>query len=207
MEKDFIADLDEYFAKNYCNYDIISALPSYKAVTVSMLLRNYNRVENGEQSADERKKICSQPEKEQLLIEFKQKYTDTNFSYSFRLAPVRRRLAVFLRFRRCPEQLKKTVVSHGEDLSGFAAKLEIDPYIWKNILRGYYLPEKVLLFKIFLLLGCSGSESSELMNAFGYAFDNTDARDVVVRYLIDYRIFNEEMIAAAFDEYKLRRIV
>lgn len=207
MEKDFIADLDEYFAKNYSNFDMISALPSYKPVTVSMLLRNYNRVENGAESADERKKICSQPEKKQILAEFKQKYVDTSFTYSFRIAPVRHRLGVFLHFTRCPEQMKKAVTSRGEDPAEFAEKLDIDPYVWKNILKGYYLPEKVLLFKICLRLGLSSGESGLLMNAFEYTFDFTDARDVVVRYLIDYRIYNEEMIAAAFDEYGLRRIV
>ena len=34
-----------------------------------------------------------------------------------------------------------------------------------------------------------------------------DARDVVVRYLVDYRIYNRDMIGKAFDEYRIRRIL
>ena len=33
------------------------------------------------------------------------------------------------------------------------------------------------------------------------------ARDVVVRYLIDYRVFNRDMIDKAFDEFRIRRIL
>ena len=45
------------------------------------------------------------------------------------------------------------------------------------------------------------------MKACGCFYDFADARDVVVRYLVDYRVYNRDMINKAFDEYNIRRIL
>ena len=45
------------------------------------------------------------------------------------------------------------------------------------------------------------------MKECGCYYDFADARDVVVRYLVDYRIYNRDMIDKAFDEYRIRRIL
>ena len=41
---------------------------------------------------------------------------------------------------------------YGEDPSAMAAKLGIAEETWKKTLRGWYMPEKVLLYKLGLLL-------------------------------------------------------
>ena len=61
MNEDFIKDLDEYFAKKYVNFDLISAMPSYESVTISMVLKNVNRITEGEYSVNEMRKIAYQP--------------------------------------------------------------------------------------------------------------------------------------------------
>ena len=46
-----------------------------------------------------------------------------------------------------------------------------------------------------------------LMKLCGATYNFEDARDVVVRYLVDYRVYNREMIDSAFDEFRIRRIL
>ena len=65
----------------------------------------------------------------------------------------------------------------------------------------------MLVFKLALLLGMRGEDITALMRACECSYNFEDARDVVVKYLFDYRIFNEEMIGRAFDEYHIRRIL
>ena len=48
-----------------------------------------------------------------------------------------------------------------------------------------------------------GYASDALQLLCEYAFDFADARDVIVRFLLDYRIYNPEMIEAAFAAYKI----
>ena len=83
----------------------------------------------------------------------------------------------------------------------------MDEKVWTDVLKSYYIPEKVLLFKLALLLGMRQDDFNALMQACGAYYNMEDARDVVVSYLIAYRVFNPEMIAAAFDEFHIRRIL
>lgn len=208
MSEDFISDLNAFFCKNYSNFDLISSLPSYQPVTIAMLLRSGNRVTEGENAVNERRKLSYQPEKDKLLAEFKERFVDGSFTYSFRVAPVRERIAsLFRRRSKGGALLMKTVRRYGEDVDAMPEKLGISAYVWKNVLRGYFLPEKVLLFKICLLLGLSREDGFALLRAFGAYYNFEDARDVVVRYLTDYRVFNREMIDRAFEEFKLNKIL
>lgn len=208
MSEDFISDLNAFFCKNYSNFDLISSLPSYQPVTIAMLLRSGNRVTEGENAVNERRKLSYQPEKDKLLAEFKERFVDGSFTYSFRVAPVRERIAsLFRRHSKGGVLLIKTVRRYGEDVDAMPEKLGISAYVWKNVLRGYFLPEKVLLFKLCLLLGLSREDGFALLRAFGAYYNFEDARDVVVRYLTDYRVFNREMIDRAFEEFKLNKIL
>lgn len=208
MSEDFISDLNAFFCKNYSNFDLISSLPSYQPVTIAMLLRSGNRVTEGENAVNERRKLSYQPEKDKLLAEFKERFVDGSFTYSFRVAPVRERVvSLFRRHSKGGALLMKTVRRYGEDVDAMPEKLGISAYVWKNVLRGYFLPEKVLLFKICLLLGLSREDGFALLRAFGAYYNFEDARDVVVRYLTDYRVFNREMIDRAFEEFKLNKIL
>ena len=94
-----------------------------------------------------------------------------------------------------------------EDPAALASRLGVGEKLWKATLRGWYIPEKVLVFKLALLLGMRGEDITALMRACECSYNFEDARDVVVKYLFDYRIFNEEMIGRAFDEYHVRRIL
>ncbi len=204
----FIKDLDAYFAKKYADFDFISALPSYESVTVSMILKNRNRIEEGEYAANEMRKIAYQPHPEKVLAEFKEKYVDNNFAFSFCAAPFKVRFAaVFGKKSDAAKEIVRIAAAYGEDAEALGEKLGVAKNIWKALLRGFFLPERPLVFKLTLLLGLSRDDHFSLMRAAGLAYDFSDARDVVMRYLVDYRIYNRDMIGLAFDEYRLRRLL
>lgn len=208
MSENFIQDLNEYFSKKYVNFDLISTLPSYESVTISMVLHNKNRIEEGEVATNEVRKIFYQPHAEQVLAELKERYVDNNFTFSVRVSPLRLRWKALLRMRGLHGALiAKTVRSYGEDPQTLAPRLGLEEKLWQNVLKSYYIPEKVLLFKLGLLLGMRQEDFNALMKACNAYYDMEDARDVVVKYLMDYRVFNPEMISAAFDEFRIRRIL
>lgn len=208
MSEDFIHDLNEYFCKKYANYELISTMPSYESVTISMVLKNRNRIEEGEYTANEMRKISYQPHPEQILAELKERYVNNNFTFSVRVAPLRMRFKALFRSKDLPgPMVARLIRNYGEDPETFGEKAGVSAGIWKDMLRGRYIPEKVLLFKIFLLLGVSLEDSLALMKLCGAYYNFEDARDVVVRYLIDYRVFNRDMIDRAFDEFRIRRII
>ncbi len=207
MSDDLIRDLNEYFSKQYTNFDRISSMPSYESVTISMVLRNRNRIEEGDYASNEMRKIVYQPQAEKVLAELKERYVDDNFSFSVRVAPWRKRVAALFGKSFTGHAVKTVVRKYGEDPASLAGRLGVDEKLWKNVLKGYYIPEKVLLYKLFLLLGMRREDCDTLMKICGVSFSFEDARDVVVRYLIDYRVFNTEMIGRAFDEFHIRRIL
>lgn len=208
MSEDFIHDLNEYFSKKYINYELISSMPSYESLTISMVLKNRNRIEEGEYAANEMRKIAYQPDPGKVLSELKERYVDNNFTFSVRVAPFRQRLKALFRSKDLPgPMLAKLIGNYGEAPESLWEKLGISQKLWEKTLRGFYVPEKVLLFKVFLLLGVGLEESIAIMKLCGAYYNFEDARDVVVRYLMDYRVFNRDMIDAAFDEYHIRRIL
>ena len=67
MSENFLQDLDEYFSKKYSDFDLISTLPSYESVTISMVLKNKNRIEEGEVATNEVRKIYYQTQSAKVL--------------------------------------------------------------------------------------------------------------------------------------------
>ena len=208
MSENFLQDLNEYFSKKYANFDLISTLPSYESVTISMVLKNKNRIEEGEVATNEIRKIYYQPQSEKVLAELKERYVDNNFTYSVRISSAKVRFKCFFGIRAVHgKAIEQVVRKYGEDPSAMAAKLGIDEETWRKTLRGWYVPEKVLLYKLGLLLALRKEDMDALMQLCDAYYDFADARDVVVKYLMDYRVFNREFIDAAFDEFHIRRII
>ncbi len=207
MSEDFIRDLNEYFSKKYENYDLISSMPSYESVTIAMVLKNKNRIEEGEYTANEMRKISYQPNAELVLSEIKQRYVDDNFSFSFRIAPFGQRFRAFFGSGVTGKALYSAIKKYGEEPESAYEKFGVSEKDWKKLLRGYYVPEKVLLFRIFLVLGMRSDDCAALMRICGLSMNHEDARDVVVNYLLDYRVFNREMIDRAFEEFNIRKIL
>ena len=204
----FIHDLDEFFAKKYSDFDLIASMPSYESVTISMILKNKNRIEEGEYAANEMRKISYQPDPAKVLAELKERYVDNAFTFSVRIAPFKKRMAAFFGSKNTVGKLiARLVKNYGEAPETLADKLGVSEEVWNGVLKGKYIPEKPLIYKLTLMLGVSHDDNIRLMRECGCAYDYSDARDVVVRYLVDYRIYNRGMIEKAFDEYRLRRLL
>lgn len=208
MSENFIQDLNEYFSKKYANYDLICSVPSYESVTVSMLLKNRNRIEEGEIVSNETRKIAYQPQAEKVLAEVKERYVDNNFTFSVRVAPTKTRMKTMFGITGITgKAVAGTISRYGEDPVKYGEKLGLTEDVWKKVLKGFYIPEKVLIYKMTILLGLSQKDNFDLMKACGYVYDFADARDVVMRYILDYRLFNRDMVRAAFEEFHIRKIV
>lgn len=208
MSENLIEDLNEYFAKKYENYDLISSVKSYESVTMSMILKNQNRIEQGEVASNEMRKIYFQPQAKAVLDEVKEKYVDNNFSFSVKIAPVKLRL----RAKFSPKSVPAAVICRVIDKNGFTSsdfckEIGYPEKNWRGVVKGKYLPEKNLVYKIALSVGASLEDVNSMLSACGLSFDYADARDVVIRFLLDYRIYNPDMVAEVFKEYKIAPLI
>ena len=205
MYEDLLRDLDAFFCKTYADYDRIASMPSYQAVSVSRVPEAGGKGRSGADLLDEARKLCYQPQADAVLAELKECMADDSFSFSFRVAPLLRRIGAFFSARRAPGRLLSVLVQkYGGDAVQAPARLGVAQEIWQGMCRGRLIPEKGLLFKAILLYGFSREDAVVLMRACSAYYDHTRVRDVVVQYLVQYRILNEQMIARAFEEYRLR---
>ena len=122
----FIHDLDEFFAKKYSDFDLIASMPSYESVTISMILKNKNRIEEGEYAANEMRKISYQPDPAKVLAELKERYVDNAFTFSVRIAPFKKRMAAFFGSKNTVGKLiARLVKNYGEAPETLAEKLGV----------------------------------------------------------------------------------
>lgn len=204
MSEELIRDLDEYFAKKYENYDLIASVKSYESVTMSMILKNQNRIEQGEVESNEMRKIYFQPKAEAVLREVKEKYVDNNFSFSVKVIPFRARVRFFFRKSEAPRSaIVKIIEKNGHKADEIYQELGVEKEVWKKVLKGKYQPEKNLVYKMAIVLRASLDDVNTLFDYLEMYFDYSDARDVVMRFILDYRIYNPEMVQTLLSEYKI----
>lgn len=205
MKFEFIADLDEYFCEKYANYDKICVLKGYKMPKMQAT----KRLENGRDysytlSADTMR-LALQENKLSLLADLKTRMADRNCSFSFTPLSIWSRI-----FRRKSDRvapvfcqlLKKYAMSVENKPEG----LDISDLTWKRIVKGEYIPTKNLIFSLALLGGFSYDDTVYLLAFCGFEFDYTAEREVVISYLIKQKIYNSEMIKAAFEEYNVENL-
>ena len=73
-------------------------------------------------------------------------------------------------------------------------------------MKGVYIPTKNLIYSLALLGGFSYDDTVYLLAMCGLEFDYTIEREVVISYLLKQKIFNSEMIKAAFEEYNVENL-
>lgn len=204
MSENLIRDLDEYFAKKYENYDLIAGVKSYESVTMAMILKNQNRIEQGETASNEMRKIYCQPDAEAVLKEVKEKYVDNNFSFSVKVIPFKLRVRYFFNKSEAPRYaIIKIIEKNGRKADEIYKELGVEKEVWDKVLKGKYQPEKKLVYKLAIALRASLDDVNTLFEYLGAFFDYSDARDVVMRFILDYRIYNPEMVQTLLDEYKI----
>ncbi|MBR2341326.1 MAG: hypothetical protein IKA72_02835 [Clostridia bacterium] len=202
---DFISDLDEYFCENYENYDKLCVIKGYRMP----------KMQDTERRADgslysytlPAKTMClaKQEKRAEILKILKTQITDKSFSFSFEPAGFIEKLKKNFKYsfkRILSETLRKCAVSEEE----LGKELSIDQTTWKNICAGNYLPTKNLIFSIALTARVSYEDACMLLATREMEFDYTLEREVVIAYLLKQKVYNAEMIKAAFNEYSVSNL-
>lgn len=208
MNEHFLNDLDEFFTCHYDDYNSISALKSFLKDNRDSLREVYTEydVKYNFKPNEQKYMLCYQKNKELLLSELKQRLEDIYFEFSYREVPLKTRFKWFF-YRRLSFGyiLQKYLKKYGiTEIKDFFKLLTTEKKIWDKILGSKLIPSKRLLIKICLILGTNIDDNLALMNEAGYSYNYKYAFDVVVRYLIEKKTFNPELIEAAFKEYRLR---
>ena len=205
MKFEFINDLDEYFCEKYANYDKICILPGYRMPKMQAVERRANGRDYAYTLPASTMRLALQENKAELLKELKSKMADKSFSFSFVPAGLS---GIFSRFSKSSfdkifvNALKKYSLTVEEAKK----ELTIDEKTWKKICKGIYYPTKNLLFSVALTARFSYEDTQALLAMLGMEFDYTLEREVVIGYLLKQKVFNQEMVKAAFDEYSVSNL-
>ena len=86
------------------------------------------------------------------------------------------------------------------------ARLDIEPRFWNLIVKGRLYPEKNTILALALVCRMQWQDVLNLLAVCGFSFREDEVRDIVVRFLIERSIFNEQMIADCLAEYRLTNL-
>ena len=200
--REFILGLDEYFCENYANYDKLCGLKGYKMPKMQATEMREGTPFSYTLPANTMR-LSLQENKEELLIDLKQKLIDRTFSFSY--IPLR----IFARIRNkldglgFKKVLKRLLIKKNSTPEEIFSTLTISEDIWEKVCSGSFLPTKNLILSVAIGGNFSLEETTELLNSCEYDWDFTEAKDVVVSYLVRGKIVNADMVELAFSEYKV----
>lgn len=202
---DFLVDLDEYFCEKYANYDKLCVLPGYRMPTMQATSTDeFGRSYSYTLPANTMR-LALQENKAEILAELKKRIVDKGFSFSFRP------LGLFKRMRYKGKKggykyLKEAFRRYNVSLEETQKELDIEPEIWQNICKGKFAPTKNTIFSLALVAHFSIEDTVAILNGNGYEVDSSAARDVVIGYLLEKKVFSRPMMEAAFAEYKVSNL-
>ena len=205
MNFEFMNDLDDYFCENYANYDKLCILPGYKMPKMQATERRADGREYAYTLPANTMRLALQENKDELLKLLKSKMADKSFSFSFTPSSW---TWVFGQFSKTsfPKIFAQVLNKYSLTPEQALSELKIDEKTWKRIIKGSYLPTKNLLFSVALTARFSYEDTKGLLGMLGMEFDYTLEREVVVSYLLKQKVFNQEMIKAAFEEYNVSNL-
>ncbi len=203
---DFLNDLDEYFCEKYANYDKFCTLPGYKMpVMQATRLDQYGRT-YAYTLPSSTMRLAAQEKKGELLEQVKARLVDDTFSFSFQPLSFFKRLKNKFSSKWFLKQFKATLQKYGLTEETAAENVAVEKEIWKGICKGNFLPTKNLLFTFALTAQISLEDTLLLLWAIREDFDYTVAKDVVISYLIQNKVYDRGMIEAALAEYKISNL-
>ena len=150
-------------------------------------------------------RLGAQENKAELLKKLKSKMEDKSFSFSFVPASFSLLLTRFSKSAFCKLMLAM-LAKYSLTAEEAKKELAIDEKTWKRICNGSYLPTKNLIFSLALTARMSYEDTRKLLAYCGMEFDYTLEREVVISYLLKQKVFNQEMIKAAFEEYNVSNL-
>ncbi|MGN1234704.1 MAG: hypothetical protein ACI4U2_01825 [Christensenellaceae bacterium] len=199
----FLEDLDEYFCKTYDNSWRITTIPGY---VVPAGLWKKPEAKDGYAPIAEELKLCYQPDRAALVERFCASYEDDGFSFSFKEIPWTDRVKNVFRKHTFRKLLVAYLKRYHIEASTFGERLALEPVVWERMCSGRYEPTKDTVFAIAVTAGMTLAECRDLLAVCGYEFSNGEVADVVVSYLLAYRISNPDMASAAMRRYGIRNV-
>lgn len=201
---DFITDLDAFFCERYAGYDKLCVLKGYK-----MPLMQRSEMVNGKMRAytlpANTMRLALQENRDELLAQLKKGISDKTLSFTFYTVGFFQRLRRAKTYRANHDIFLSILQKYHlnqEQVDG----VDVQPAVWEKIRKGKFMPSKNLIFSLALVAHFTFEDTQTLLQAFGYAFDYTLEKDVVVSYLLEQKIFNPNMMQAAFQEYKIQHL-
>ena len=207
MSFEFIDDLDEYFCEKYANYDRLCILPGYRMPKMQETATDAFGRTYSYTLPTERMSLAHQEKKAEILVALKEKMSDRNFSFSFRPLRFFERISDNFAKENFRKTLSEVARCHNVDPKRLADDLNVDPEVWKKILRGAFYPSKNTVFALSIANHFSYREAKALLQISGYDFGFENTRDVVISYLLVKGIYNSAMVEAALQEYKLLPLI
>ena len=201
----FLYDLDDYFCENYANYDKLCVIEGYRMPKMQATERRADGRLYSYTLPAKTMRLAKQEKREEILASLKSKIVDKSFSFSFEPSGFFQLLEKNKKYsfkNVLGEVLRKNSVTAEEVFES----LSIDEDVWKKICSGHYLPTKNLIFSIALIARISYEDACLLLETRGMEFDYTLERDVVVSYLLKQKVFNTDMVMAAFEEYAVENL-
>ena len=199
-------DLDEYFCEKYANYDKLCTLPGYQMPKMQDSKIGADGLTYAYTLPAETMRLANQKEKEKLLAEFKQRAFDQTFSFSFHTQSIFRRIGNVFRKNSSGKVIRSILARHNLSAQEVGKSLTIDEEIWKGICKGTFEPTKNTVFSFALVGQLPAKEVDELFAACGYEWDFTLVKDTVLSYVLQNRVYNEEMIKNACEEYNIENL-
>lgn len=202
MRNEYLRALDEYFCALYSDYVRLSAIEGYAMPDVLYVAEDGNVARRDSSCM----RLCNQKDCEGLLGKLKDTLADTTFTFSFAFPTLRERFADHFRKNTFARLLPETLRHCGETAESAGEKLDIEPRFWKRIVKGTLYPEKNTVLALALVCGMQWQDVLNLLAVCGFEFRGDEVRDVVVRYLIENRIFNERMRDDCLAEYSVTNL-
>ena len=199
MEQEFLRALDEYFCAHYSDYVRLSAIDGYTMPDVLYVGKDGNIARRDAACM----RLDRQPNAAELLARFKAGLCDTYFTFSFSFRTLREKLRDLREKNTFAKLLPAVLARASETAESAGAQLAIEPRFWQMIVRGKVYHEKNTVLALALVARLQLQDVRLLLTACGFTFSDDDVRDVVVRYLIEQRIFNPAMRNACLAAYRI----
>ena len=203
---EFLADLDEFFCEKFAGYELFCGLPQYRMPTMQATKTDEYGRKFSYTLPKSTLRLADQEHKVELLAIVKEKLNTKEFSFS--VHPNKWHQVLKHRFSKKGFAKTAEMVAGRYNLSfeQLFDGVEIDEFAIKGMKSGEFLPTKNMLFSVALTAQLSLDDTHELMIAGEMEWDYALQRDVVVRYLLERSIYNEEKVAAALKIYKVKHL-
>ena len=194
-----ISALDEYFMAHYSDYVRLSALPGYQMPETLVIDRD-GAVSKKDSAV---MRLACQQDREALLAALKEEQGDTDYTFSFRFLTFSEKLRRPFEKYSFAKVLPKILSRHKLTAEEAGERLNIEPRFWKKLVKGTLYPEKNTVLALAVVCGLTAIDTENLFNACGYEFDDKSVRDIVVRFLLEQKIFARDLVMQCLAEYKI----